>query len=363
MTPAHAISLPRRSRGRQSATAEANFAAAMRDFSDAILSIADKIPFAVSSRGWCYILEEHGLNKGDFDQAQALINSCRESGLLPLDVCAEDEARSAAVPDDGADRYDLEEFVVSEFESIIDEYETAEQSARYNLRTADFAPHAFWDFQPVYVEVLVEKIDLRSLFENVCKRFYVPLQNGKGWSDLNSRAAILRRMQSHQEAGRRCVLLYCGDHDPAGLNISTHLRANVERMNGCRYMDGTVIEINPDLIEFRRFGLNFNFIDEHQLSWIEGLHTGSGANLADPKHPQHGFEYVRSYLRDFGERKCEANALVTRYDAAQRLIKEALTEFIDLDAESRRQDENRKATFEARHRLATLAQERMGWQL
>ena len=49
--------------------------------------------FAVGSRGWCYILEHHGLRKGDFDAAQKLITECRKSGDLPLNICAEDSSR------------------------------------------------------------------------------------------------------------------------------------------------------------------------------------------------------------------------------------------------------------------------------
>jgi hypothetical protein len=41
--------------------------------------------------------------------------------------------------------------------------------------------------------VAVEKLDLRNLFENVCAEFYVPITNLKGWSDLNARAAMMKR--------------------------------------------------------------------------------------------------------------------------------------------------------------------------
>ena len=47
--------------------------------------------FGVGARGWSYILEQHGLTKGDFDAAQALITDCRKTGDLPLDICAEDD--------------------------------------------------------------------------------------------------------------------------------------------------------------------------------------------------------------------------------------------------------------------------------
>ena len=37
----------------------------------------------------------------------------------------------------------------------------------------------------------------------------------------------MRRFADHERAGRQCVLLYCGDHDPGGLNISDFLRGNL----------------------------------------------------------------------------------------------------------------------------------------
>src|SRR5215212_145671 len=90
-----ALSLPRRSRGRQSSEAQERYRAELLQFCAAILEIRSRLDFAVSSRGWCYVLEEHGLGKGDFDAAQTLINDCRKNGDLPLDICAEDSSRRA----------------------------------------------------------------------------------------------------------------------------------------------------------------------------------------------------------------------------------------------------------------------------
>lgn len=87
--------LPKRQRGRQSETAEAEYQQQVAAFCALIQEIRSTMDFAVGSRGWCYILERHGLRKGDFDDAQRLINTCRKSGALPLHICAEDEARAA----------------------------------------------------------------------------------------------------------------------------------------------------------------------------------------------------------------------------------------------------------------------------
>ena len=77
-----ALEFPRRRQGRQSAAAEASYQTKLEAFCEAIIELRSTIGFEISSRGWCYILEEHGLRKGDFDKAQSLIVECRKVGLL-----------------------------------------------------------------------------------------------------------------------------------------------------------------------------------------------------------------------------------------------------------------------------------------
>jgi hypothetical protein len=87
------IMLPKRKPGRQSADAQSRYERHLAAFCAGILQLRSTLDFEVFSRGWCYILEQHGLRKGDLDSAQRLINDCRKSGRLPLNICAEDEAR------------------------------------------------------------------------------------------------------------------------------------------------------------------------------------------------------------------------------------------------------------------------------
>jgi len=85
--------LPKRARGRQSAEADATYERQVSDFCAQMLQIRSTMDFRVGSRGWCYILEQYGLHKGDFGAAQKVITDCRKSGALPLDICDEDSAR------------------------------------------------------------------------------------------------------------------------------------------------------------------------------------------------------------------------------------------------------------------------------
>jgi hypothetical protein len=216
--------------------------------------------------GLCYILEERGLAKGDFDKAEAVINDARKSGLLPIEICAEDESRQSTEP-----------------ESIDDETpnEFAEGWINYLKRAHNnYTPISFWENQPYYVEMLVEKIDLKSLFQPDCDEFRIRLGNTKGWLDINQRARILRRFQEWEVKGKQVVLLYCGDHDPAGLDISNRLLRLFEDLQHA-------VGWNPSRLLIVRFGLNADFINANRLTWIDGLKTSSGEDLADRRHPDH----------------------------------------------------------------------------
>ena len=89
------IVIPKRSRGRQSVAAQLAYREQVEEFCRRIEEIRATLDFEVSARGWCYILEEHGATKADFTTIERLFVACRKSGDLPIDICAEDEARAA----------------------------------------------------------------------------------------------------------------------------------------------------------------------------------------------------------------------------------------------------------------------------
>src|SRR5258708_489892 len=185
-----AQALPKRRRGRQSEAATIEYEEQVAHFCSLIRQIKSTMDFAVGSLGWCYLLERHGLRKGEFDAAEMPITDCRKSGALPLDFCAEDEARKA-VGLQRLDDPDIEHEAASWIDYITNDVHKA------------YSPISFWGGLDVYVEMAVEKLDLRNLFEPVCAEFHVPIQNFKGWSDLNARAAMMRRFAENEAAGRR----------------------------------------------------------------------------------------------------------------------------------------------------------------
>jgi hypothetical protein len=320
-TPPKLLSiLPRRAKGNKSEEIKAAERAAEKDFCDKLKAINETLDIKVSSRGWAYVMEEYGLNKGDFDDCQKLITECRKNGLLPYDFCTEDERREA------------EGFEPLGYEDPDDEVEQAIDKLLH--RHEQYRPFSFWDGVDTYVEMAVEKVDLKSLFGPICAERHVLISNKAGWSDINSRAAMMLRFKEMQEQGKRCVLLYCGDFDPGGLRISDFILKNFEDLS-------EAVGWSPDKLVIDRFGLNFDFIEAQKLTWIDNLETGSGGRLDDPGHRDHDKAYVRDYLEKYCKkdasgkwrgRKVEANALVVRPEAARQLCREALAKYIDQDA-------------------------------
>ena len=135
----------------------------------------------------------------------------------------------------------------------------------------------------------------------------------------------MRRFQEHERRGRRPILLYCGDHDPVGLQIPESLPGHFAKLE-------KAVGWSPENLTIERFGLKADFIEEHDLIWIDGLLTSSGKDLGDPRHKHHRHDHVQRYIRQFGKRKVEANALVVRPDAGRQLCRDAIVKRLDLDA-------------------------------
>src|SRR5262249_44015566 len=199
--------LPKLPPHRPSAAVKAAYQEKVAAFCAKILDVRSRLDFDVGSRGWAYILEgDRLIDKDEIDAAQNLINVCRKNGSLPLDICSEDDKRVAENVEE------IDPDPAEEAANIFDYVETAE---------ASYTPFSFWDDDDLdyYVQVGVEKSNIKNLFAKTCAEFYVPIANLGGWADLNVRAGFMRRFKRKEADGKQCVLLIFTDHDPGGLHI------------------------------------------------------------------------------------------------------------------------------------------------
>ena len=278
----------------------------LKQFAKTLIKIQEKVNFKISSRGWCYQLEGYGLiDKSQFDFIQRVINECRKKGYLPIGFTAEDKSRSFECVDISS--ADIKEFLREDFINILEE-------------ASDYYMPSFMDDKDYYVQILVEKIDLKTLFKPITSFYRIPIATAKGWSDINQRAEIISRFKEAEERGQIPILLYCGDFDCAGLLISETLKKNFDDLREATDWDCENLKVD-------RFGLNYDFIVKNNLTWIDNLMTGSGKDLANPKHKDYNKPYVQKYIKKYGKRKCEANALVVIPEIAKQLLSDTLLNY------------------------------------
>ena len=117
------------------------------------------------------------------------------------------------------------------------------------------------------MQMLVEKIDLKSLFGPICAGFFIPIGNARGWSDMNCRGAMMRRFAEWEAKGKVPVLLHCGDFDPVGLAISDFLRSNMAEL-------AAAVGWSPDHPDHRPL--------RPELRLHPGTRTGRGSTASRP---------------------------------------------------------------------------------
>ena len=152
-----------------------------------------------------------------------------------------------------------------------------------------------------------------------------PLATGRGWSSISQLWEVVERLHDHEKKGRQSVLLYCGEHDPTGFQISDTIKKNLHDLKKATGW-------NPQNLIVDRFGLNHDFIRQHNLSTIPNLETGSGEDLAEPGHRHHKMSYVQDYINNYGIWKCEANAIVVIPQLGRQLCEDAINKYISRDA-------------------------------
>lgn len=289
---------------------------ARREMGEAIEALSHSTGYKFGPRGWAYYAEGLGLiTKGEFDRFEKLLTDMRKDGELDPDVIEPDASRMATTV------YDFDATTLAPEEQA--QYAIDDIADNLRAWARGYFQHGYWDSLDFYVEMIVEKKDLVQIFRATADRYNVRITNGKGDTDIHTRLAMLKRFRDHSEAGRQCVLLAIGDHDPKGLHIVEGLHRTIMSCANIKGLDWD----DPDF-EVVNIGLTEEQISSLDLMKIGNLETGGGRDLSDPRHPDHYKPYVQDYITRFGVWKCEANALVGNPDGARSLLEREINRFI-----------------------------------
>ena len=98
-----------------------------------------------------------------------------------------------------------------------------------------------WVDQECRVEVWVEKDALIDVVASACTPLDVPFMSCRGFMSLSEMwRASIRFQHNEMEQGKRTVIIYLGDHDPSGMDMSRDIESRIDIFNeraGCEWFD------------------------------------------------------------------------------------------------------------------------------
>lgn len=157
-----------------------------------------------------------------------------------------------------------------------------------------------WGRQPYRVEVWIEKDALVGVIDGACRRLDVPYFACRGYTSQSEMWGAARRLQRWRDRGQTPVILYFGDHDPSGLDMTRDVFDRLDLFAG---------DIKVD-----RLALNWDQVERYSP-------PPNPAKLTDTR--------AEAYIAEFGLSSWELDALEPTTIA--NLIETAVDQFRDPD--------------------------------
>ena len=157
-----------------------------------------------------------------------------------------------------------------------------------------------WGRQPYRVEVWVEKDALVGVVEVPCRRLDVPFFACRGYTSQSEMWGAAQRLKNWRRRGQTPVILYLGDHDPSGIDMTRDVADRMTLFAGGLKVD--------------RLALNWNQVERYNP-------PPNPAKLTDSR--------ADGYIAKFGLSSWELDALDPTTLAG--LIETAVASFRDED--------------------------------
>jgi len=141
-----------------------------------------------------------------------------------------------------------------------------------------------WEGQVNHVELMVEKQALEGVLEPVCKRWDIGFTANKGYSSSSALYEIGKRLAQKDRQGKLLNVIYLGDHDPSGIDMTRDVEERLCMFSECE-------------VSVHRIALNMDQVEKYNP-------PENPAKLTDTR--------AADYIRKFGESSWELDALEPR---------------------------------------------------
>jgi len=163
-----------------------------------------------------------------------------------------------------------------------------------------------WEDADNHVEVWAEKDAVSNILEPVCRELEVAFIANRGYSSQSAMYTAYKRFQLAIGRGKTCRIIYFGDHDPSGIDMSRDIQARLSF-----FLYGDVDGF--DGVE--RVALNMDQIERFNP-------PKDPAKVTDSRY--------RAYVERFGESSWELDALEPK--VLSELARHAVIQYVDRPA-------------------------------
>jgi hypothetical protein len=164
-------------------------------------------------------------NQRSYKNIGNLVSNARQAGLIDW-LMIEDRGRDTSTP--------------AHWKSPADIVEQAARQFRIDK----------WRDQPYHIEVMVEKDALSGVLEPVCRDLDIGITANKGYSSSSTMYEIGKRLHGKQHRdGKKIAVIYLGDHDPSGIDMTRDVRERLEMYSRLPGIEVIRVALNWDQVE------------------------------------------------------------------------------------------------------------------
>lgn len=138
-----------------------------------------------------------------------------------------------------------------------------------------------WARQEYHIEVMVEKDALSGVLEPVTRKLDIAITANKGYSSSSTMYEIGKRLRGKSLIDKHVLVLYLGDHDPSGIDMTRDVEDRLSLYSGLS-------------VEVKRLALNYEQVELWQPPENPAKETDSRYSL---------------YVDEFGESSWELDAV------------------------------------------------------
>lgn len=256
----------------------------MRSASLALVDICNRIIEEYTAAGYKLTLRQlyyHLLSRGvlksnqkEYNRLTDIVNNGRMAGLIDWDLL-EDRTRKVRS--------------IAHFESPEEGLTALHQ--QYHIDK--------WLDQPVRPEVWVEKDALVGVIDGICKELDVACLSCRGYCSQSEMWAAAQRFAERAEYGQKTRVIYLGDHDPSGLDMSRDIK---DRITTFMQYDGCEKDFSLERIAITK--------EQAEASGMPGIPIKLGRGSGEPgDSAKKGDARAKAYLKEHGALGWELDAL------------------------------------------------------